>query len=155
MVEVCQAFRSRINAQEYDDMLHAFPAAWPALRSRAGKQWVRVDEPVDADADTACQRKRLDVDAILKHYRSKGPCNTFMASTCSLSLADGSTAPVVYAMPKFQLNFAEERRDDLFAALRLIIVWPKPFQRSKRPAQTRRQARPASTKVKKHARTHV
>jgi hypothetical protein len=123
LVEVCSAFASRLNAGFYNDMHQEVPVAWPALRSRSAKQYDRVDEmDIGDEEEKLCKRQRLDLDSLLKHFRKKGPCGTWKATSCDLVLQDASVAQSLYVFGKYDLNAVTEKRDDTFAAMRLCLA---------------------------------
>ena len=84
---------------------------------------MKVDESAGSDEETKPEkRRRLDLDTLLKPFRSKGACGTLMATTCDAQLEDGSKSRLLYIIPKYDLNAAIERRDDMFAAMPLCLA---------------------------------
>ena len=74
------------------------------------------------EEEKLCKRQRLDLDSLLKHFRKKGPCGTWMATPCDLVLQDASVAQSLYVFGKYDLNAVTEKRDDTFAAMRLCLA---------------------------------
>ena len=123
LVLTCSSFASKLNAVAYNDMQQEVPFAWAGLRCRKTKQHVKVDESAGSDEETKPEKRwRLDLDTLLKHFRSKGACGTFMVTTCDAQLEDGSKSRLLYIIPKYDLNAAIERRDDMFAAMPLCLA---------------------------------
>lgn len=117
----CSAFASRLNAGEYNGMHQEVPLAWAALRSRGNKHYVRVDDmDVDNDDEKPEKRRRLNLDSLLTHFCKKGPCGTFMATTCDLQLDDGAVAQSLYVFGKYDLNAVTEKKEGTFALATLL-----------------------------------
>ena len=84
---------------------------------------MKVDESAGSDEETKPEkRRRVDLDTLLKPFRSKGACGTFMATTCDAQLEDGSKSRLLYIIPKYDLNAAIKRLDDMFSAMRLCLA---------------------------------
>lgn len=124
MREVAHAFRSRLNSGEYDNMKQEVDRAWHALHCRSqSKPAVRDTDPAaPSDEDTPTRHCRLDLDTIVKHFQSKGPSRTFLASVCKHKLDDNQTADVVYVMPKYRLRNAVEKTEEMYASMRLAVA---------------------------------
>ena len=58
----------------------------------------------------------------MQHWRKHGPRSTYLASTCSKTLDDGSVAKLCYIMPKYSLRLAVERPGDMSAAMALALA---------------------------------
>ena len=59
---------------------------------------------------------------ILDHFKVAGPLGTYLASTCKHTLSTGEEATLVYIMPKHQLSFAADKRDDMMAMMNLALT---------------------------------
>ena len=59
---------------------------------------------------------------ILDHFKVAGPLGTYLASTCKHTLSTGEEATLVYIMPKHQLSFAADKRDDMMAMMNLALA---------------------------------
>ena len=122
MVEVCAVFRSRLNSGFYDNLRETLDRPWPALEVGALKGCVKHAAPESEDDGEPSASQRLCLDDLLKHYRKSGPCATFLASVCDLPLQDGSRARLCYVIPKFRLEYAESKHEEMSAALHLALA---------------------------------
>ena len=127
IVETCQALRSRVDKGCYATLSQRVANAWPALHA-ASKSTQGPREPVYADSEdeeggeTKVRHARLDLEKMLKHYRQHGARGTFLVSNCHKRLADGFEARVLYAIPKYNLDFVASKPDDIAAALKLGLA---------------------------------
>jgi hypothetical protein len=60
--------------------------------------------------------------SIMEHFKVAGPVGTYLASTCKHTLSTGEEATLVYILPKYQLSFASEEREDMMAMMNLVLA---------------------------------
>lgn len=119
MKDVCDAFEAKVAAGEYSNLVSVVADAPQCLHVRGAVQLVDLDSLDSQDEAQVVQRKRLDLEALCKHYHRHGSTATFMASVCKKPLDDGSTARLCYCFPKYQLSHALEKKAEMLAALQL------------------------------------
>ena len=74
------------------------------------------------DGEHSKQKKRLDLDGLLNHYRKHGSEQTFLSTDCKHVLPDGRPALKVYVMPKYKLHFAWKFKEDMAAMMDLALA---------------------------------
>lgn len=122
MVDICSSLQAKIKAGDYDNLVPVVAEPWSALHAAPKAQAVDLDSLDSGDEPKVVQRKRLDLDALAKHYHQHGPTGTFAASVCNMSLEDGSVARLVYAFPKYCMQHAVERKSEMTGALLLGLA---------------------------------
>lgn len=115
ITDVAQALQSRIQAGAYADLRQEIPTP-PAcfIKWQQKKLSGHSDTNANHEEETA-RPQRLDLASILNHYRAYGAARTFMSKACRLTLASGDEVVVAYVMPKYKLNLAVERPQDMEA----------------------------------------
>ena len=68
------------------------------------------------------QARRLDRTQLLEHYHSTGARGSYLATSCSLDLATGQTAKLLYIMPKYSLRMVVDKPAEMQAVLRLSLA---------------------------------
>lgn len=122
ILDVAAALTSKLRNGDYDKMLATVAQPWQSLQVSDKAQLQDVDSLDSDDEPQLVQRKRLDLEAILKHFRRHGPTGTFIASVCSLALQNGCSARLVYVLPKYSLQHAAKRKQEMASALRLALA---------------------------------
>ena len=122
ILDVAAALTSKLRNGDYDKTLATVAQPWQSLQVSDKAQLQDVDSLDSDDEPQLVQRKRLDLEAILKHFRRHGPTGTFIASVCSLTLQNGCSARLVYVLPKYSLQHAAKRKQEMASALRLALA---------------------------------
>jgi hypothetical protein len=122
MVDICSSLQAKIKAGDYDNLVPVVAEPWSALHVARKALAVDLDSLDSGDEPKVVQRKRLDLDALAKHYHEHEPTGTFAASVCNMSLEDGSVARLVYAFPKYCMQHAVERKSEMTGALLLGLA---------------------------------
>ena len=80
---------SRMKAGTYDNLVDTIETVLPSLVSRPSPQVSTRKEHENEDAGTVAtaQKRRLDADRLLAHYRDNGQEQTFLSQPCDLVLA--------------------------------------------------------------------
>ena len=88
MVDICSSLQAKIKAGDYDNLVPVVAEPWSALHVARKALAVDLDSLDSGDEPKVVQRKRLDLDALAKHYHEHEPTGTFAASVCNMSLED-------------------------------------------------------------------
>ena len=120
MVQAVNAVNTKIAAGFYDGLTQTISKVWPGLHNWPKKKWNAKDEQQGYHSDTEEKPSgRIDFNVILKHYKWYGPQKTYLSEPCSLTLSTGDRAIYLYVMPKYHLEYAWEKKEDMNAALKL------------------------------------
>jgi hypothetical protein len=121
IVDACAAVVSKLKNGDYNNLVCALSAPWRSLLVNDKPQVQDVDSLDSQGEPQLVQRKRCDLDSLLKHFRTHGPTGTYAASVCKVPLENGHQARLVYVLPKFNLEHASSRKQEMSAALRLAL----------------------------------
>jgi hypothetical protein len=121
MTKVCGKIETRIDEGKYDSLVQEHPDTWPWLLQHDDVKWSsRSDTAEEFDgARNGKQLRRLDAKFITAHYRKEGAERTFIVVECDRILSTGQRAIKLYVMPKYQLKYAVDKRDDMNAMVAL------------------------------------
>lgn len=137
MVNVCNIVESRCEAHAFDQIQQSFAAPLPCLDQWPKARWASrgeipdgvhddfdFDQPPDFDHGDSRRKppgrsNRIGFNDIVDHVREHGADKTFLKISVRMTLADGSEAITLYAMPKYHLRFAWERPRCMRAMQRL------------------------------------
>lgn len=122
IADVCACVAAKLKAGDYDNLKFAVEDPWRRLIVADKAQVQEVDSLDSQDEPQLVIRKRHDLDSILRHFRQHGPTGTFCASVCQIDLDTGSQARLAYVLPKYHLDHAQNRKQEMSAALRLALA---------------------------------
>ena len=125
MEDVALSLQSRIRAGAYSGLLNEITELLPVLVQWPGR---KAGARGDGQTDDALlegpggQQARLDVNALLDHYRAHGQEQLFVVAECDVVLPTGQRAVCCYTLPKYKLHFATDRRADMVCAQQLALA---------------------------------
>ena len=126
MVDVVNALQSRIRLGAYSNLQDAVTSVLPCLvewpdKKAAARRDTRTEDMMRQGEDSA-QHGRLDVKALLRHYRENGREQTFLETECDVLLSTGQRAVRCYTMAKYKPHLASTRREDMLCAQQLALA---------------------------------